>query len=59
MDKARTRELGGYGLGLSIVRAIQELHHNAYGVLNTASGVSFWCDLDRATPSAGAGSNDS
>lgn len=46
VDKARTRSHGGYGLGLSIVRAIQELHQNAYGVENTEGGVCFWFDLD-------------
>ena len=46
MDKARTRERGGYGLGLSIVRAIQELQGNRYGVENRPDGVSFWFDVD-------------
>lgn len=48
VDKARTREYGGYGLGLSIVRAIQNLHHNSYGVLNVENGVLFWFEIDRA-----------
>jgi len=48
VDKARTRELGGHGLGLSIVRAIQELHGNHYGVENSKSGVRFWFDIDTA-----------
>jgi signal transduction histidine kinase len=54
-DKARTREHGGYGLGLSIVRAIQDLHGNHYGLENLDSGVRFWFDLDRdqATPPSG------
>jgi two-component system sensor histidine kinase VanS len=47
MDKARTREFGRYGLGLSIVRAIQELHGNSYGVKNTQDGVIFWFNLDK------------
>ena len=46
VDKARTRESGGHGLGLSIVRAIQELHGNHYGVENQTSGVCFWFDID-------------
>ncbi len=46
-DKARTREYGGYGLGLSIVRAIQEIHNNEYGVLNVENGVKFWFDVDK------------
>jgi len=47
VDKARTREYGRYGLGLSIVRAIQELHGNFYGVQNVPDGVNFWFDLDK------------
>lgn len=48
-DPARVRNLGGYGLGLSIVRAIQELHGNGYGVKNVEGGVLFWFDLDKST----------
>lgn len=48
IDKARTREHGRYGLGLSIVRAIQQQHGNGYGVENTAGGVVFWFELDKA-----------
>lgn len=46
-DPARTRGHGGHGLGLSIVRAIQERHGNAYGVENVAGGVMFWFDIDQ------------
>jgi signal transduction histidine kinase len=49
VDNARTRGLGGYGLGLSIVRAIQELHGNAYGVENIDGGVRFWFEIDKAS----------
>lgn len=47
VDKARTRAYGGYGLGLSIVKAIQELHNNTYGVENTDEGVNFWFEVDK------------
>jgi len=47
VDTARTRSMGGYGLGLSIVRAIQELHGNSYGVENVDLGVLFWFDIDQ------------
>jgi two-component system sensor histidine kinase VanS len=46
VDKARTREYGGSGLGLSIVRAIQEAHGNAYGVANVEGGVEFWAEFE-------------
>ena len=47
VDKARTREYGGHGLGLSIVRAIQELHGNGYGVENTEGGIRFWFEIKK------------
>ncbi len=49
VDEARTREYGGYGLGLSIVRAIQDQHGNGYGVENTEGGVLFWFELCKGT----------
>lgn len=45
VDKARTRKYGGYGLGLSIVKAIQQQHGNDYGVENAKDSVAFWFDL--------------
>lgn len=47
VDKARTRRYGGTGLGLSVVKAIQELHNNRYGVENLPNGVLFWFEVDR------------
>lgn len=46
VDKARTREYGGSGVGLSIVKAIMESMHRNYGVVNYENGVEFWFDLD-------------
>ncbi len=46
VDKARTREYGGSGIGLSIVRAIMDSHHRECGVINHENGVEFWCELD-------------
>lgn len=46
VDKARTREYGGSGIGLSIVKAIMEQHNQRYGVENLPSGVLFWFELD-------------
>lgn len=48
VDKARTREYGGSGIGLSIVKAIMESHHQDYGVINRENGVEFWFELDQA-----------
>lgn len=49
VDKARTREYGGSGIGLSIVKAIIESHHKGYGVENVEDGVRFWFTLDTDT----------
>lgn len=46
VDKARTREYGGSGIGLSIVAAAMEAHGKAYGVRNVEQGVEFYCNLD-------------
>ena len=48
VDKARTREYGGNGVGLSIVKAIMESMKQNYGVENTKDGVVFWFELERA-----------
>lgn len=47
VDKARTREYGGSGIGLSIVKAIMEGMNQQYGVENFDNGVEFWFTLDR------------
>ena len=46
VDKARTREYGGSGIGLSIVKAIMDSFHRECGVKNHADGVEFWFELD-------------
>ncbi|MCM1040710.1 MAG: HAMP domain-containing histidine kinase [Ruminococcus sp.] len=48
VDKARTREYGGSGVGLSIVKAIMESMNRAYGVRNYDNGVEFWFELEPA-----------
>ena len=46
VDKARTREYGGNGIGLSIVKAIMEAHNQQYGVINYDNGVEFFFEID-------------
>ncbi len=46
VDKARTREYGGTGVGLSIVKAVQTSLGMGYGVYNTDDGVVFWFELE-------------
>lgn len=46
VDKARTREYGGSGIGLSIVKAIMDSMHQKFGVKNYENGVEFWFELD-------------
>lgn len=46
VDKARTREYGGSGVGLSIVKAIMESMNQQYGVINYTNGVEFWFELE-------------
>ena len=48
VDKARTREYGGSGIGLSIVKAIMDSFHREYGVVNHEDGVEFWFELEKA-----------
>ena len=46
VDKSRTREYGGNGMGLSIVKAIMNSHNKECGVINHSVGVEFWFELD-------------
>lgn len=46
VDKARTREYGGSGVGLSIVKAIMDSMNQSYGVENCKDGVQFWFELE-------------
>ncbi len=41
-DKARSRESGGSGVGLSIVKATADLLGGAYGARNVPGGMEFW-----------------
>lgn len=46
VDKARMREYGGSGIGLSIVKAIMDSMNQQYGVINYDNGVAFWFEVD-------------
>lgn len=48
VDKARTREYGGSGIGLSIVAATMKQHGRAYGAYNKEKGVVFYFELELA-----------
>ena len=47
VDKAHTREYGGNGIGLSIVKAVMDSHGGTCGVYNTDEGVCFWFELNK------------
>ena len=51
-DIARTRVSDSYGLGLSIVKAIQTAVGQPYGARNVPDGVEFWFDVRRADTEA-------
>ena len=48
IDSSRNRENGGSGIGLSLVKAIQNNYKNAYGVENKPDGVEFYFDINLA-----------
>lgn len=48
VDKARTREYGGSGIGLSIVKAIMESMNRQCGVQNMENGIEFWLELENS-----------
>ena len=48
VDKARTREYGGSGIGLSIVEATMKAHGRDYGVANVEGGVEFYFEVESA-----------
>ena len=49
VDSSRNRESGGSGIGLSLVKAIQNNYKNAYGVENKPNGVEFYFDVNLGT----------
>ena len=49
VDKARTREYGGSGIGLSIVKAIMDSLNQKCGAVNYENGVAFWFTLEKGS----------
>lgn len=47
-DAARDRSEGHFGLGLSIVKTIQDAHNQTFGFANVYGGVEFWFDVKKA-----------
>lgn len=47
-DKSHSRAEGRFGLGLSLVASIQELHNQKYSVRNTENGVEFSFTVNKA-----------
>lgn len=45
VDKARTREKSGHGLGLSIVSSIMNAHNMPFGAEQVEGGIVFWFEV--------------
>ncbi len=58
VDKAHTREYGGSGVGLSIVKAIMDSMHQKFGVENVDDGVRFWFELESGDSEAAVEESD-
>ena len=48
VDSSRNREVGGTGIGLSLVKAIMNKHKENFGAQNVNGGVEFWFELKKA-----------
>lgn len=46
-DESRNRATGGHGLGLSIVKSIQENLGLPFGVISTSQGITFYFEVSR------------
>ncbi|MGL5615509.1 MAG: HAMP domain-containing sensor histidine kinase [Sarcina sp.] len=48
IDSSRNRDLGSYGLGLSICQNLLNLHNSDFGAHNTENGVEFFFSLEES-----------
>ena len=46
IDESRSRDDGGTGIGLALVKAIMNNYKSRYGVNNKVNGVEFFFELD-------------
>ncbi len=46
-DKAHSRKEGRFGLGLSIVKSIMDMHKTKCGFENKENGVEFWFEIEK------------
>ena len=46
-DKAHSRKEGRFGLGLSIVKSIMDMHKTECGFTNKETGVEFWFEVEK------------
>jgi signal transduction histidine kinase len=54
-DASRSRDKGGAGLGLAVVKAIVEAHGGGCGASNTDQGPLFWAELPKGGPAVQTG----
>lgn len=52
VEKSRNKELGGTGLGLTVVKNILELHHSQFGVQKTEDGIKFYFVMEKSKNAA-------
>ncbi len=57
-DKAHSRAEGRFGIGLSIVKAIQELHEMPYSAENVEGGVTFTFDIKKSSEETDNGTEE-